>query len=240
MWHPTVVSHIWEKGWVEEARGDTVRSQDSSTCVSMCAVWAWGPGSMSAAPTGQPTAPQWQEQGLLPTSRPCLPQPGDLCHGERRQSRIPDVLYVVVTIIVMTETCRAIFSAVDERKKEMTAKFLLASKVNCNDDLGILMGKWSGSYTDGVRPTDWSGSADILHRWVSSDCNPVRYGQCWVFASVLCTGTYRHTRGHLSVIELIPQYRAVAQNHIEFHRLSSSVRGLQIRTHRLSVAASLK
>ncbi|KAM8754192.1 protein-glutamine gamma-glutamyltransferase E-like [Acanthopagrus schlegelii] len=64
---------------------------------------------------------------------------------------------------------------------------VICAMVNCNDDLGILMGKWSGSYTDGVRPTDWSGSADILHRWVSSNCNPVRYGQCWVFASVLCT-----------------------------------------------------
>uniref|UniRef100_A0A671YJZ2 protein-glutamine gamma-glutamyltransferase n=1 Tax=Sparus aurata TaxID=8175 RepID=A0A671YJZ2_SPAAU len=64
---------------------------------------------------------------------------------------------------------------------------VICAMVNCNDDLGILTGKWSGSYKDGVRPTDWSGSADILHRWVSSNCNPVRYGQCWVFASVLCT-----------------------------------------------------
>uniref|UniRef100_A0A8C3G906 Transglutaminase-like domain-containing protein n=1 Tax=Cyclopterus lumpus TaxID=8103 RepID=A0A8C3G906_CYCLU len=39
-------------------------------------------------------------------------------------------------------------------------------------------GKWQGK-----------GSADILHRWVSSNCSPVRYGQCWVFAAVLCTGT---------------------------------------------------
>lgn len=63
------------------------------------------------------------------------------------------------------------------------------SKVNCNDDLGVLEGKWQGSYKDGVQPTEWSSSADILHRWVSSNCSPVRYGQCWVFASVLCTGT---------------------------------------------------
>lgn len=66
---------------------------------------------------------------------------------------------------------------------------LLLSKVNCNDDMGILEGKWQGSYKDGVKPTEWSGSADILHRWVSSKYSPVRYGQCWVFTSVLCTGT---------------------------------------------------
>lgn len=66
---------------------------------------------------------------------------------------------------------------------------LLLSKVNCNDDLGILEGKWQGSYKGGVKPNEWSGSAEILHQWVSSNFSPVRYGQCWVFASVLCTGT---------------------------------------------------
>ncbi|KAM6924926.1 protein-glutamine gamma-glutamyltransferase 2-like [Xenentodon cancila] len=62
-----------------------------------------------------------------------------------------------------------------------------SAMVNCNDDLGILEGKWEGSYQAGVKPTDWSGSADILRQWAASSCKPVRYGQCWVFASVLCT-----------------------------------------------------
>lgn len=75
----------------------------------------------------------------------------------------------------------------------------LLSKVNCNDDLGILEGKWQGTYKDGVKPTEWSGSADILHRWVSSNCSPVRYGQCWVFASVLCTGTCAAQLPYMSV-----------------------------------------
>ncbi|KAI3357171.1 hypothetical protein L3Q82_015628 [Scortum barcoo] len=64
---------------------------------------------------------------------------------------------------------------------------VVCAMVNCNDDLGILEGKWQGNYKDGVKPTEWSGSADILRRWVSTGCSPVRYGQCWVFASVLCT-----------------------------------------------------
>ncbi|XP_008316607.1 protein-glutamine gamma-glutamyltransferase 5-like isoform X2 [Cynoglossus semilaevis] len=64
---------------------------------------------------------------------------------------------------------------------------VLCAMVNCDDDLGILQGKWSGTFDGGVKPTEWSGSADILHQWVSSNCRPVRYGQCWVFASVLCT-----------------------------------------------------
>ncbi|XP_053173330.1 protein-glutamine gamma-glutamyltransferase 5-like [Scomber japonicus] len=64
---------------------------------------------------------------------------------------------------------------------------VVCAMVNSNDDLGILEGKWQGNYKDGVKPTEWSGSADILNRWDSSNCSPVRYGQCWVFASVLCT-----------------------------------------------------
>lgn len=62
-------------------------------------------------------------------------------------------------------------------------------QVNSNDDRGILEGRWHGSYQGGVSPTEWSGSADILQYWALSDCSPVRYGQCWVFAAVLCTGT---------------------------------------------------
>uniref|UniRef100_A0A3Q2QIM2 protein-glutamine gamma-glutamyltransferase n=1 Tax=Fundulus heteroclitus TaxID=8078 RepID=A0A3Q2QIM2_FUNHE len=64
---------------------------------------------------------------------------------------------------------------------------VLCGMVNCNDDLGVLAGKWQGDYRDGVKPTDWTGSAEILNRWLSSKFKPVLYGQCWVFASVLCT-----------------------------------------------------
>uniref|UniRef100_A0A8C6UTV3 protein-glutamine gamma-glutamyltransferase n=1 Tax=Neogobius melanostomus TaxID=47308 RepID=A0A8C6UTV3_9GOBI len=64
---------------------------------------------------------------------------------------------------------------------------VLCAMVNCNDDLGVLAGKWQGSYMDGVSPTEWTGSAEILHQWMASSCSPVRYGQCWVFACVLCT-----------------------------------------------------
>lgn len=50
------------------------------------------------------------------------------------------------------------------------------------------MGKWSGSYSDGVLPTKWNGSGDILRQWAASHLRPVKYGQCWVFAGVMCTG----------------------------------------------------
>ncbi|XP_078411511.1 protein-glutamine gamma-glutamyltransferase 2-like isoform X1 [Cetorhinus maximus] len=63
----------------------------------------------------------------------------------------------------------------------------VSAMVNCNDDNGILFGKWDAPYTDGVYPGKWSGSVAILRQWNNSGCQPVCYGQCWVFAAVACT-----------------------------------------------------
>uniref|UniRef100_A0A8C1AR36 protein-glutamine gamma-glutamyltransferase n=1 Tax=Cyprinus carpio carpio TaxID=630221 RepID=A0A8C1AR36_CYPCA len=64
---------------------------------------------------------------------------------------------------------------------------VISAMVNCNDDKGVLMGNWSGDYKDGVNPSKWSGSADILRMWSETQFSPVKYGQCWVFAAVMCT-----------------------------------------------------
>ncbi|KAK9515699.1 hypothetical protein VZT92_026325 [Zoarces viviparus] len=75
-----------------------------------------------------------------------------------------------------------------QREDPVYLSRVICAMVNFDDgDKGILEGRWHGSYKDGVNPIEWSGSADILHRWVSSNHSAVRYGQCWVFASVLCT-----------------------------------------------------
>lgn len=55
-------------------------------CFFVCTVWAWGSGSMSAAPAGQPTAPHEWTQRLHSKSRPCLCQQGGLCYGEKQQT----------------------------------------------------------------------------------------------------------------------------------------------------------
>ncbi|XP_073539969.1 protein-glutamine gamma-glutamyltransferase E-like isoform X2 [Phyllobates terribilis] len=62
---------------------------------------------------------------------------------------------------------------------------MLSAMINCQDDHGVLVGNWSGDYSSGERPTKWNGSADILRQWM--DKGPVQFGQCWVFAGVLCT-----------------------------------------------------
>lgn len=61
-------------------------------------------------------------------------------------------------------------------------------QINSNDDGGVLLGNWGEDYAGGVRPTEWSGSTAILRQWAHTGGQPVKFGQCWVFAAVLCTG----------------------------------------------------
>ncbi|XP_053450449.1 protein-glutamine gamma-glutamyltransferase 5 [Nycticebus coucang] len=64
---------------------------------------------------------------------------------------------------------------------------VVCAMINSNDDNGVLNGNWSENYTDGVNPAEWTGSVAILKQWRATGCQPVRYGQCWVFAAVMCT-----------------------------------------------------
>ncbi|XP_068118224.1 protein-glutamine gamma-glutamyltransferase E-like [Hyperolius riggenbachi] len=62
---------------------------------------------------------------------------------------------------------------------------VLSAMVNAQDDNGIITGNWSGDYSGGVEPTAWNGSVAILLQWDRK--GPVGFGQCWVYAGVLCT-----------------------------------------------------
>ncbi|XP_017060319.2 LOW QUALITY PROTEIN: annulin-like [Drosophila ficusphila] len=62
----------------------------------------------------------------------------------------------------------------------------LSAVINCNDDRGILVGNWEEVIEDGVKPTKWTGSAEIIQQFYKSK-EPVRYGQCWVYGGVLAT-----------------------------------------------------
>ncbi|XP_006864171.1 PREDICTED: coagulation factor XIII A chain [Chrysochloris asiatica] len=61
-----------------------------------------------------------------------------------------------------------------------------SAMVNAKDDEGVIVGSWDNIYAYGVPPSAWTGSVDILLEYQSSQ-NPVRYGQCWVFAGVFNT-----------------------------------------------------
>ncbi|XP_053301697.1 transglutaminase 5, like [Pleuronectes platessa] len=64
---------------------------------------------------------------------------------------------------------------------------VVSAMINSEDDRGVLKGNWSGDFKDGLNPSMWTGSGDILRQWAQSSCSPVKYGQCWVFAAVMCT-----------------------------------------------------
>ncbi|XP_054625205.1 protein-glutamine gamma-glutamyltransferase K [Dunckerocampus dactyliophorus] len=61
---------------------------------------------------------------------------------------------------------------------------VLSAMINFQDDFGVLIGNWSGNYSDGVSPAAWSSSVEILRKYHSSNGMPVSYGQCWVFSGV--------------------------------------------------------
>ncbi|KAM9758641.1 protein-glutamine gamma-glutamyltransferase 2-like [Menidia menidia] len=64
---------------------------------------------------------------------------------------------------------------------------VISAMINSQDDYGVLQGRWGSDYWGGVPPTRWNGSYAILRRWFDSGCRPVKYGQCWVFAGVMCS-----------------------------------------------------
>nr|XP_061795153.1 protein-glutamine gamma-glutamyltransferase K-like [Nerophis lumbriciformis] len=61
---------------------------------------------------------------------------------------------------------------------------VISAMINAQDDYGVLIGNWSGDYSDGVSPAAWSSSVEILKKYHSSNGTPVSYGQCWVFSGV--------------------------------------------------------
>ncbi|XP_053549275.1 protein-glutamine gamma-glutamyltransferase E-like [Bombina bombina] len=74
---------------------------------------------------------------------------------------------------------------VSKRNNPIHVARVLSAMVNSNNDNGVTVGNWSGDYSGGSSPTRWNGSVAILRSWNLS--GPVKFGQCWVFAGVLCT-----------------------------------------------------
>ncbi|NXR14491.1 TGM4 glutamyltransferase, partial [Semnornis frantzii] len=73
-----------------------------------------------------------------------------------------------------------------KRRDPVTVSRVMSALVNANDDNGVLLGNWSGNYSNGTSPMDWIGSVSILQQFYKSK-KPVCFGQCWVFSGVLTT-----------------------------------------------------
>ncbi|RMB95681.1 hypothetical protein DUI87_27793 [Hirundo rustica rustica] len=80
---------------------------------------------------------------------------------------------------------------VSQRNCPVYVSRVISAMVNSNDEKGVVEGKWSGKFRSGTNPLRWSGSVSILRKWYRARYRPVRYGQCWVFAGVTCTGIYQ-------------------------------------------------
>ncbi|XP_063816474.1 protein-glutamine gamma-glutamyltransferase 5-like [Pseudophryne corroboree] len=64
---------------------------------------------------------------------------------------------------------------------------VISAMINSNDDRGVVESCWDEFFRNGANPNTWNGSITILRLWHQSGCRPVRYGQCWVLAGVMCT-----------------------------------------------------
>ncbi|XP_075702989.1 protein-glutamine gamma-glutamyltransferase 5-like [Rhinoderma darwinii] len=64
---------------------------------------------------------------------------------------------------------------------------VVSAMINSNDDRGVIESCWDECFSNGANPSTWNGSVTILRLWHNSGCRPVRYGQCWVLAGVMCT-----------------------------------------------------
>ncbi|XP_061543536.1 protein-glutamine gamma-glutamyltransferase 2 [Phycodurus eques] len=73
------------------------------------------------------------------------------------------------------------------RRNPIYVSRVLSAMVNCNDDKGVVLGNWTNDFDGGVSPMFWKGSVEILRNWDTQACQPVRFGQCWVFAAVACS-----------------------------------------------------
>ncbi|KAF4079144.1 hypothetical protein AMELA_G00189670 [Ameiurus melas] len=96
------------------------------------------------------------------------------------------------------EICMMLLQVSNEHKKNQKSDYanrgdpvyisrVISAMINSNDDCGVLQGKWLENYSNGVNPSEWTGSGSILKQWAKSGFSPVKYGQCWVFAAVMCT-----------------------------------------------------
>uniref|UniRef100_A0A3Q3JHG3 protein-glutamine gamma-glutamyltransferase n=2 Tax=Monopterus albus TaxID=43700 RepID=A0A3Q3JHG3_MONAL len=96
------------------------------------------------------------------------------------------------------ETCLNVLQASPQHQSNSKVDYLsrnnpvyisriVSAMINCEDDRGVLKGNWSGNFKEGVTPSMWTGSGEILRQWAQSGFSPVKYGQCWVFAAVMCT-----------------------------------------------------
>lgn len=63
-------------------------------------------------------------------------------------------------------------------------RMLMCQFSSVNSNSGLIEGKWGGSYSGGIMPTEWKYPSEIFLKWQNTK-KPVKYGQCWVYAECM-------------------------------------------------------
>lgn len=148
---------------------------------------------MPESAPGQPSAQEEHKEGLREPKQPGLHQPGGVRHGESDWQTFTCVPFCrsSAKFSPLNDSCRrtvAVTAILFYDLWELTFILFVMLQINSEDDRGVLKGKWSGDFKKGVSPSRWTGSEEILRQWATTGYSPVKYGQCWVFAAVMCTG----------------------------------------------------
>ncbi|XP_075205904.1 protein-glutamine gamma-glutamyltransferase E-like [Anomaloglossus baeobatrachus] len=99
-----------------------------------------------------------------------------------------NILNICLNILDKSLNCQKDTAAdYSQRHSPIYVGRVISAMVNSNDDFGVLEGRWEKDFTEGVDPNTWNGSVEILWKWYNDNFKPVKYGQCWVFAAVMCT-----------------------------------------------------
>ncbi|NXH20912.1 EPB42 protein, partial [Bucco capensis] len=114
------------------------------------------------------------------TENEVLTQPWDFSQFEE------DIVDICFTLLDVGERQHRVKDRT-QRKNPVHICRTVAAMLNCDEFRGILTEGGTGQHCNGTAPSQWLGSSPILRQWAASQCKPVRYGQCWVFAAVMCS-----------------------------------------------------
>ncbi|KAM6927854.1 protein-glutamine gamma-glutamyltransferase 5 [Xenentodon cancila] len=124
------------------------------------------------------------EQGIIYTGNGQYISPMNWDYGQFED----DMVKICLKILdVNNKHLRDAADDVSARCNPIYVSRVVSAMINSLDDCGILQGNWGTDFSDGVSPSHWSGSHPILKQWFNSECRAVKYGQCWVFAGVMCS-----------------------------------------------------
>ncbi|XP_050047304.1 hemocyte protein-glutamine gamma-glutamyltransferase-like [Dermacentor andersoni] len=118
-----------------------------------------------------------QDRGLVYHGHVEHPHPKEWYYGQFEKATLPTAEF----LLKIREL------PISERGNPIAVSRALASGVNSKDNNGVVQGKWSPPYSNGVHPYAWSSSSAIINQYMELGGNTVLYGQCFTFAGVLNT-----------------------------------------------------